>query len=211
MVALKNKRLRIQTDRFEVVTLQPNMVDDTFMEWVKQRPIQRQFPDFAKQGSVEKLRTFIEQLRSSKWDFFIIRERTTDRAIGFMVVTNGPSNSVTTHHALGDRRWWGKGVIHEARAGLIETLFQLGVHKIVGLPRTSSRSAVRTYLDQGFVQEGILRDRYRKDDGTYEDAIAFGLLREDWNLEAAKQMPEAVQRRLDRMRQRNSLTGTTEA
>lgn len=209
-MALKNKRLRIQTDRFEVVTLQPDMLDDTFMEWVKQPPIQRQFPDFAKQGTVERLRVLIEKMTASKWGFFIIRERTTGRAIGFMVVTSGPANSVTTHHALGDRRWWGKGVVHEARAGLIETLFQLGIHKIVGLPRASSRSAVRTYRDQGFIHEGTLRDRYRKDDGTYEDAIAFGLLREDWNLKAAKQMPEAVQRRLDRMKQRNGLTGTTE-
>ena len=210
MLVLNNKRLRIQTDRFEVVTLQRDMVDDRFMEWVKQPPIRSQFPDFAKQGSVEKLRALIENLTASKWNFLIIRERTTGRAIGFLVVTSGPSNSVTTHHALGDRRWWGKGVIHEARAALIETLFQLGVHKIVGLPRASSRSAVSTYRDQGFVQEGVLRDRYDNSDGTYEDAIAFGLLREDWNFQAARQMPESVRKRYARMNARHSMKDKVE-
>lgn len=195
-----DRPIKITTRRFEIETLRPQMVDSTVLGWVQQPSIARQFPDLGQQSEIEALRNYFDRLAGRQKNYFLTKVKESGEAIGFLVAEFGPGKSMTTHHALGDRRWWGKGVIHEARGGFIEAMFRMGVHKVVGLPRASSRSAIQTYKDQGFVQEGVLRDRYLNKDGTYEDAIFFGLLQSDWSYEAAIQPPEAVRRRDERLK-----------
>ncbi len=198
MTGSNKEPLRILTNRFEIITLLPEMVDDLFMGWMKQPSIQRQFPHFSEHASLEDLRAFIERLTSPKWQMLSLRDKSTGQAIGFIIVSVGLAKSVVTHHAIGNRRWWGKGVIHEARAALIEVLFQMGINKIIGLPRANSRGAVSAYRDQGFVQEGVLREHYENADGSYDDAIAFGLLRHEWDFKAARRIPEKMRIRAAR-------------
>lgn len=171
---------------------------------MKQPAIKRQFPLFSEQKTAEDLIAYIKEMTSSQWQLFVIRERANEQAIGFIMVAMRANSTAITHHALGDRRWWGKGVVHEARAAVIELLFAKGIHKVIGRPRATSRGAIDAYRDQGFVQEGFLREHYQKGDGTYEDAIAFGLLKREWDFKAASQLPKAVQARLARKAKRSA-------
>ncbi|NEK25237.1 hypothetical protein GV827_23015 [Sulfitobacter sp. JBTF-M27] len=187
MLAWPNKPIKITTKRFLIETLRPQMVNSTILGWMQQPPIAKQFPDLGRQSDIESLRSHFASMASERKCYFLTKVKDSDEAIGFLIAEFGPGRSMTTHHALGDRRWWGKGVVHEARGGFIEGMFRAGVHKVIGIPRASSRSAIQTYKDQGFVQEGILRDRYLNEDGTYEDGIVFGLLQSDWNYKIAIQ------------------------
>lgn len=195
-----NRPIKITTSRFEIETLNSKLIDNTILEWVQQPSIARQFPDLGRQLEIDDLRKHLTRMTNRQKCYFLTKVRQTGERIGFLVAEFGPGQSMTTHHALGNRRWWGKGVVHEARGGFIEAMFRMGVHKVIGLPRASSRSAVQTYRDQGFVQEGVLRDRYLNKGGTYEDAIIFGLLQSDWNYKAAIQPPKSVRRRMEKLK-----------
>lgn len=75
----------------------------------------------------------------------------------------------------------GRGIGSAAiRLGLILAFELLSLHKVWLTVHVHNTRAIRTYLNAGFVMEGILRDEFRLA-GQFVDAFYMGMRREDFD------------------------------
>jgi [ribosomal protein S5]-alanine N-acetyltransferase len=94
---------------------------------------------------------------------------------------------LTTGVLIGDRTWWGKGVVGEVREAILADAFtRIGIQRSVGVVRARNFPSIFNYQRLGYTVEGTLRRHFAGPDGQSEDAIFFGMLREEWEERAAR-------------------------
>ncbi|MEQ8603723.1 MAG: GNAT family protein [Marivibrio sp.] len=82
---------------------------------------------------------------------------------------------------IGDKKWWGRGVVLECRRAVIDWLFRdEGVYKIFGTPFVNNAAAVFNYKKQGFKLEGVWRAHRKISETERWDVAQFALFRDDW-------------------------------
>jgi RimJ/RimL family protein N-acetyltransferase len=114
--------------------------------------------------------------------FLAIYPRGTGEPIGHEGVNISVPGSAFLSVAIGNRDWWGRGVVHETRRAVIDFMFdEVGCHRVWGTPTARNFASIFNYQALGFTHEGVLR-RYTFDRMTREhvDSLIFGLLREEW-------------------------------
>lgn len=81
---------------------------------------------------------------------------------------------------VGDRDYWGQGIVLEARARLLDFIFsRLPVDKVSGGCYQTNVHAIFNYKRQGWELDGIRRAD-RLDQGRRVDVINFAMFREAW-------------------------------
>jgi [ribosomal protein S5]-alanine N-acetyltransferase len=83
---------------------------------------------------------------------------------------------------IGEKSWWGRGVINETRAALLDEFFNnRGVEKATGHPLARNFPAIFNYKAQGWRHEGTLRAHSISiKDGSFLDQYVFGLTKAEW-------------------------------
>jgi len=82
---------------------------------------------------------------------------------------------------IGDKAYWGRGYGREAVALLLDYAFRLrNMHKVWLTTHGANERAIRAYRACGFVEEGRLRQHVWHD-GTYQDLVYMGILRNEWH------------------------------
>ena len=80
-----------------------------------------------------------------------------------------------------DPELWGEGCILEIQELLKEYIFEkLNLNRLSGMTMIDNERTKSSLLAAGCFQEGILRDYYKKHDGTYCDAWMYSILAEDY-------------------------------
>ncbi len=89
---------------------------------------------------------------------------------------------------IGEKGWWGKGVVNEARAALLDHFFeQRGMAKACGGPLSRNFPAIFNYKAQGWIYEGTLRGQFRSVvDGSRIDQLRFRLFPDEWRTKRGK-------------------------
>ena len=103
--------------------------------------------------------------------------------IGFFMVDADQTHLHATFNVvIGEKGWWGKGVVNEVRHALLDHFFeQRGMEKACGMPLARNFPAIFNYKAQGWRHEGTLRGQCRSvADGSRLDQFQFGLLRDEW-------------------------------
>jgi RimJ/RimL family protein N-acetyltransferase len=78
------------------------------------------------------------------------------------------------------RRWWGRRVVSRALPPVIEFAFErLGLHRLEADADPRNEASLRVLERLGFRREGLLLERHFQE-GEAQDAVAFGLLRREW-------------------------------
>lgn len=81
---------------------------------------------------------------------------------------------------IGDRNYWGQGIVLEARARILDFIFaEMPVDKVTGGCYQTNVHAVFNYKRQGWELDGIRRAD-RLDQGRRVDVINFAMFREAW-------------------------------
>lgn len=110
--------------------------------------------------------------------------RSTGQQIGFHTINVSRVHRVATINVIiGDKDWWGKRVVLETRAALLDHFFSSDtIEKAVGRPISRNFPAIFNYKAQGWTMEGILRGQVLSlnDDGLRFDQYHFGMLRHEW-------------------------------
>ena len=84
-------------------------------------------------------------------------------------------------YAMG-RAYWGKGYMHEALEALVSHAFEvLQMRRLEADVDPRNAASIRTLERLGFQREGFLRERWHVE-GEIQDALFYGLLRREWNL-----------------------------
>lgn len=87
------------------------------------------------------------------------------------------------------RPYWGHGYMAEATGELIRYGFEnLGLHRIEADIDPRNRPSARVLERNGFLQEGLLRERWIVGDEVSDTAF-YGLLRKDWEVKVSPSTP----------------------
>ena len=81
---------------------------------------------------------------------------------------------------IGDKNYWGKGVILETRSRLLNYALELGCKKIEASCDSINIPAIYNFVKQGWTKEGVRR-AHRIVDNQPVDLILFGMLAHEWN------------------------------
>jgi len=105
----------------------------------------------------------------------------TSVPIGFIAIFLGQAGCAKTNIVIGNKEYWGEGVVLEVRGRVLKFLFDgLQMHKVFGEVDGRNFASIYNYKAQGFTCEGVLREKLLAPDGTRHDQLSFGLLREEW-------------------------------
>lgn len=120
-----------------------------------------------------------------------IIEKSSGRLIGFEIIRINEAGVASLMIAIGDKSWWGKGVVLETRSALLDFLFNVReCRRIAGSPSAHNYPAVFNYQRLGFTHEGTLRKHVLGVRGEEnDDLLMFGLLREEWQATRTEASP----------------------
>lgn len=190
----------IKTRRFTLRSIAPEEVDERLFGWLTDDDLMHFLGGGWRTESVETLRESIAKLYDDKSQF-ILGVYHDGRLIGcYWIEGYLRLRTACTHHVLGDRDWWGKGVPMECREAILDWLFSVGFERIEGRPYTTCVRAVRGYIKQGWQVEGVARRATRDRAGRRHDNMLFAMLPEDWVAYKRKRRAEqeAAQRAAER-------------
>lgn len=113
---------------------------------------------------------------------FGIRPKGSHKVIGVELAELTAGGIAVLTVGVGDKAWWGKGVVQETRTALLDYLFaHTNCRRAWGTPSVRNFPSVFNYQALGFTSEGILREHgldWRS--GKPTDHVSFAMLKEDW-------------------------------
>lgn len=117
------------------------------------------------------------------------------RRFAFAIVPHGATTPIGVHFVrytdyrsaantvgIHDREWWGKNVVVEVRARLMNHFFQqAGIERFTGRVRSRNTASIFTYKRLGYAHVGTAhRSRRDPETGEATDQLFFEALKEDW-------------------------------
>lgn len=160
--------------------LEENDIDGNYGSWLNDSEITA----FNSHGRVpmtqEKLMNYVrEVIKSNSMLVFAIIDKNTFSHIGNISLQNinWIDRNAEIAFLLGERTYWGKGVMFEAGKMVISHGFKmLNLHRIYCGTSSNNIGMQKLALKLGMTKEGIRREAIFKN-GEYSDIVEFGLLR----------------------------------
>lgn len=177
-----------QTERFVLRSIMPGHVNETYVSWWNDAEIQAGFNFKPRGWGIKEAQTHVAKFNNKDAFHLGIYVKETREFIGFytMFVNYGAKRALT-NICIGNKAWWGKGVVKEVRGRMLDFLFfGLKMEKVVGNIHGRNLPSIYNYLAQGFKNEAIVRSHLVGANGGRVDEYHFGLLKEEW-LEKRKQ------------------------
>jgi len=171
----------LETERFVLKSLVPKDATPTYVSWWNDPEVQKGLGFAARNWTQAQAREHIAKFKNTMNEHIGIFPKGEDLPIGFFTVFVESDGRVTTNTVIGNKDYWGKGVVLEIRETMLDFLFFTAKRfKVCGSVDARNTSMIYNYKKQGFTCEGILRQHTVAPDGTRHDQLQFGLLSEDW-------------------------------
>lgn len=175
--------LNLVTERYTLRSLTPADVSDRWGGWSADPEIVQPLNIVQRRMSKEDLRGYAMRFDNVTKFLVGIFAKPMNLHIGFYAIEVSRIHANANFNiVIGDKSYWGKGVVNETRAALLDELFEnRGVEKAYGMPLARNHPAVFNYKAQGWKLEGILIGQCKSiADGSRLDQFQFGMLRSDW-------------------------------
>lgn len=179
----QGRPITLQTERFIVRSLTPADVSDRWSGWSADPDVMGPLNVPTRRMSKEDLARYIARFDNDNGYMIGVFAKTMSLHIGFfMIEANKMHATAAFNLVIGDKQYWGKGVVNEVRAALLDEFFeQRGVEKAYGTPLARNFPAVFNYKAQGWRLEGVLKGQCKSiTDGSRLDQYHFGMLRDEW-------------------------------
>lgn len=176
--------LIIETERFQLRPLTIEDVGADYVAWLNDSEVTRWTASAGRSHSLETAQAYVARHDNAASYHLGIFVRADGRHIGNFSVRIDHYHKVAEINVLvGDKRWWGARVVLEARAAVIDWLFNsMDMHKIIGTPFSVNAPAIFNYQVHGFVLEGVLRSHRLIGNGNRVDVLNMALFRPAWEL-----------------------------
>ncbi|MBE5884406.1 MAG: GNAT family N-acetyltransferase [Lachnospiraceae bacterium] len=129
---------------------------------------------------VEDIKPFLEMSiqdyeKNSTYHWVIEYEGEVIGSISVMSVDNLRSNCEVGYCIGYD--YWNKGITSEALAAVLQYLFdEVGMHRVLAKHDVDNPASGEVMKKCGMVYEGRFREYYLRHDGTYSDALVYGIV-----------------------------------
>jgi RimJ/RimL family protein N-acetyltransferase len=172
----------LDTAHYLVRSMKPEDVTEDYLAWTKDEEIMYGVNSAPGRMTMADLHRYVAKFNNRTSFHLGIFVKETGRLIGFYsIYWERRHNIAGTNVVVGDRAYWGKNVVLETRAAIIDFLFdRLKVAKVWGSPMARNIPSVFNYRAQGFKAEGVLKRHRVSPKGERLDQIMFGLFPEDW-------------------------------
>ena len=174
--------MAVETERFSLRPLTADDVNDEYVSWWNDAEIQKGLKSPPRRWdrfrAYKHLSTFDSQYRFHLGIFC----QDDGKLIGWHAVFINPkARTAKSNIIIGDKSFWGKGVVFEVRRRVLEILFdELELEKVKGEIIGRNYPSIFNYKQLGFSSEGVLRKDRPAVGGGRADVFLFGLLREEW-------------------------------
>lgn len=186
----QGRPVALQTERFLVRSLTTADVSDRWSGWSADADVMGPLNVPTRRMSKEDLARYIARFDNDNGYMIGVFAKTMSLHIGFfMIETNKMHATAAFNLVIGDKQYWGKGVVNEVRAALLDDFFEnRGAEKAFGTPLARNFPAVFNYKAQGWRLEGVLKGQCKSiSDGSRLDQYHFGMLRDEWRARKGKQ------------------------
>lgn len=176
--------VNLTTTRFVVRSCTPADASERWLGWSADPDVMGPLNVPARRMSREELARYIARFDNDNAYLIAVFTKAMPVHIGFfMVDTNKMHATANFNLVIGDKQYWGKGVVNEVRAALLDEFFERrGIEKAYGTPLARNFPAVFNYKAQGWRLEGVLKGQCKSvTDGSRLDQYHFGMLREEWH------------------------------
>jgi [ribosomal protein S5]-alanine N-acetyltransferase len=173
----------LDTQNFTVRSLTPQDDLSAWATWAEDPAIMHPINAVPRKMSSADLQRFVATFDRKTRFIFGIYSRKGRNLVGiYQLKIDALQRTVTFNVLIGDKSYWGKDVVLETRAALLDFVFdKQGVEKAVGLPLVRNFPMIYNYKRQGFKLEGVLKGQvFSLNGGPRLDQYHFGLLREEW-------------------------------
>ena len=182
------EHVELLTDRFCVRTLKPEDITQRYVDWANDEEVMEHLNLPTGTLTHDKLVKNLKKYDNKSSFNFGIFLREPDLMIGVHTANCDFAHGlVLINVMIGDKDYWGKKTVLEARGAVIDFLFdednfnqKRRIDKIWGMPFTRNLPMVFNYRALGFQCEGVMRAHRRNHKGGRLDQYMFGLLRSDW-------------------------------
>lgn len=162
-------------------SLEVDDVDQRYLKWLQDPEVVRYQNARFEDISERKLREFVAGHDNDKTFLLGIFEHRSGNHIGnHRAVCD--LNHLRAHIGvmIGDKSFWGSGIVMETRAALLDFLFEdRGIHKVCGSVYADNVASVYNYQALGFKAEAIRVSHVLSDEHRC-DLIEFALFRDAW-------------------------------
>jgi RimJ/RimL family protein N-acetyltransferase len=175
--------VKLTTERFLVRSLMPADASERWCDWSADADVMGPLNVPVRRATKEELMRYIARFDNDNGYLLGVFTKAMSLHIGFyMIEANKLHATGNFNLVIGDKAYWGKGVVNEVRAALLDECFERrGIEKAYGTPLARNFPAVFNYKAQGWRLEGVLRGQCKSIvDGSRLDQYHFGMLRDEW-------------------------------
>jgi RimJ/RimL family protein N-acetyltransferase len=186
---MSDRRVEIETERFRLRSLTPIDASDRWLGWTRDPEVMGPLNVPVGTLTLGGLAAYLATSENEKRYVIGIFDKKSGSQIGFFTIDVDTTHAVAAFNVvIGEKDWWGKGVVNEARAVLLDYFFdQRGIEKACGAPLARNFAAVFNYKEQDWRHEGTLRGQSRSlGDGSRLDQYQFGILCKEWRARRGK-------------------------
>jgi len=191
-ISARGRPVLIETERFHLRSLKPVDVSERWLGWLKDPEVVHPANAPVRHLSREQLAKYIASFDNNQNYLIGIFDKTSRIQLGFFYIDVDTAHDTATFNVIiGEKSWWGKGIVNETRGALLDYFFdRLGMGKICGGPLSRNFPAIFNYKAQGWIYEGTLRGQFKSVvDGSRLDQLRFRLLPGEWRAIRGKDQP----------------------
>jgi RimJ/RimL family protein N-acetyltransferase len=181
----KGRPVLLQTKRFALRSLKSSDASQRWVSWFRDPEVMDPLNAPIREVAFRDLMAHISTQDNSNLYIIGIFDLASKVQIGYYSIACHISQfhrRANFSVVIGEKSWWGKGVINETRAALLDEFFNnRGIEKAMGNPLARNFPAIFNYKAQGWRHEGTLRAHSISiKDGSPLDQYMFGLTKDEW-------------------------------
>lgn len=175
--------VNIETERFLLRSLTEDDISPQWIAWLDDPEILVTLNAEPRKHTPETLARQLAQY--DNWSHYQIGIFTRDggRHIGLHEMNlNRKSGVMQVNVLIGDKAWWGKGVVAETRNALLDHFFfEQGIERAYGTPLARNYRMIFNYKNQGWKVDKVLEGSIvSRKSGDKLDQYRFVMTRTDW-------------------------------
>lgn len=171
----------LRTQHYQLRPLTMADATDRYLSWLRDPDVIRFLEARHSRNTIDSVRGYVAS-HDNKNGFLLGIFTPDEEHVGnFSMRIDQPNAIGTLGVMIGDRTHWGRDVIQETRAVVLDWSFDtLGLHKVCGACLATNLPAVYNYRRQGWFHEGTRREQAAGENGKRVDVVMFGMLASDW-------------------------------
>ena len=152
-------KLILRSEKYYLKNLGINAATERYLSWMHDLEVSKTLEVDGLAQTIETIKDYIKRHDNKTKFLFGIYTNKNIHIGNFSITLNIDHQRATIGVMIGDKNYWGKGVVNEMRSLIIDWLFyKKGMNKIEAGPMSINYPAIFNFTKQGWQNEGIIKE-----------------------------------------------------